>query len=62
MERQDLPERGPQLTEADIEARLRERPELLEQFAQGDVRALAELFEVGTGARVAAHEIRTPAV
>lgn len=56
------PVHPPVLSEDEIEARLASRPELLEQFVHGDVRALAELFEVGTGAEVTGHEIRTPAV
>jgi hypothetical protein len=34
----ERPERPAILSEDEIEARLAERPELLEQFAQGDVR------------------------
>lgn len=48
-------------TEQEIEDRLAERPDLLEQFRAGDMRVLAELVEVGTGARVEQQEIRTAA-
>jgi hypothetical protein len=46
------------LTEAEITRRLAENPDLLERFKKDDNSALAELFEVGTGAAVRSVEIR----
>ena len=47
-----------ELTENEIFDRLQTRPDLMERFKAGDLSALAEIVEAGTGARVVETTVR----